>query len=327
MQIALNKNKQRIHIDESKKDIEYYCPVCEAKLIRKMGEINIHHFAHAHNQKCCDNWTHDMSEWHTNWQNRFPIESQEVVIKGNGAIHRADVKVEDIVIEFQHSPISTNEFNNRNQFYTSMGYKVIWVFDMQEKFTNKLIYQFSFQYGKLLKKFNWDRASKIFKDFEDDNIDVFFQETESENGNMKLWKIDNVNHDEKTFIAFGESVDLESFKNYIYKKDNNIDVQKEKVKVEKENERKRKFIEKQKENIKGRSIFELWDDNDIKKTMTIKNLHNGMLVNISCNPSIHWNKYGRVYGYAKFSNQKKFEFNSRIIRNAEFRVWELVSGY
>ena len=38
------------------------------------------------------------------------------------------------VIEFQHSPITAEEFNVRNQFYLTYGKKVIWIFDLSEEF-------------------------------------------------------------------------------------------------------------------------------------------------------------------------------------------------
>lgn len=44
------------------------------------------------------------------------------------------------VIEFQHSPISAEEFDERNKFYTSIGKKVVWIFDVQEKYeTGRLL--------------------------------------------------------------------------------------------------------------------------------------------------------------------------------------------
>lgn len=71
-----------------------------------------------------DDWKYDMSEWHRNWQNRFPESTREVVIEYKGESHRADILTGGYVIEFQHSPITSTEFERRNLFYTKAGYKV-----------------------------------------------------------------------------------------------------------------------------------------------------------------------------------------------------------
>lgn len=66
-------------------------------------------------------------------QEQFPIECREVVMKHNGEIHRADVFKDGVVVEFQHSPITPQEFRERNTFYNTLGYKVAWVFDVSDK--------------------------------------------------------------------------------------------------------------------------------------------------------------------------------------------------
>lgn len=44
------------------------------------------------------------------------------------------------MIEFQHSPISIEEIDERNKFYNAAGYSVAWVFDVQEQFDVESIY-------------------------------------------------------------------------------------------------------------------------------------------------------------------------------------------
>ena len=53
----------------------------------------------------------------------------------------ADVLINGYVIEFQHSPISRDEIKERNEFYTNCGYKVIWVFDANDKIKNTLCHR------------------------------------------------------------------------------------------------------------------------------------------------------------------------------------------
>lgn len=135
MQVALDKNGKRHYADKASKENEYFCPICKEAVILRQGEINVEHFAHkAHD--CRDTWSHDMSEWHYRMQSKFPKEQREVIVEHNGVIHRADVLCDDKVIEFQHSPISAKEIRERTEFYNSAGYKVAWVFDVDEYYSS-----------------------------------------------------------------------------------------------------------------------------------------------------------------------------------------------
>ena len=137
MEFALTSDHHRIHALDAEKGQEYYCPVCGNQVIPRQGEVNSWHFAHV--TSCVDDWKYDMSEWHRLWQSRFPESTREVVVEHNGESHRADILTGCFVIEFQHSPITSTEFDRRNQFYTKAGYKVVWVFDETEAFTNRSI--------------------------------------------------------------------------------------------------------------------------------------------------------------------------------------------
>lgn len=129
MLYAIGADNQRVYADDATKDSVYYCPICGAEVFLRMGEVYVHHFAHKA-CSCADSWNYDMSEWHKRMQARFPKEMREVVMEKGGVKHRADVLFSDVVIEFQHSHISTSEFNDRNEFYLSLGYRVAWVFDV-----------------------------------------------------------------------------------------------------------------------------------------------------------------------------------------------------
>lgn len=135
MYVAVNSEKERIHISNTKENERYFCPICGEEVVQRRGDTNADHFAHKNNSRCLerDGWHYDMSEWHYDWQKQFPVENQEVVFKLNGKVHRADVFIKNTVLEFQHSPISEAEFKDRNNFYKILGYKVIWVFDAIEK--------------------------------------------------------------------------------------------------------------------------------------------------------------------------------------------------
>jgi len=125
---ALNSYGEKIDIEDSIPNIEYYCPLCKSRLIRKMGEINIHHFAHVKNSNC-DPWYDAMSEWHRRWQSIFPKENQEVILSNEYSKHISDVCLKDTVIEFQHSSIPLKDLNERNEFYLSTRKHLVWVVD------------------------------------------------------------------------------------------------------------------------------------------------------------------------------------------------------
>ena len=134
MFIAVDEEKHKVSITEAEKGNSYYCPLCGEKLtLRKNCKKKAPHFAHKPGSDCTD-WG-DMSEWHLDWQESFPKEYREVVMEYNGEKHRADICIEKmkLVIEFQHSPISREEFHKRNCFYMGLGYQMVWVFDAVNK--------------------------------------------------------------------------------------------------------------------------------------------------------------------------------------------------
>ena len=114
---ALDSCGNRIYADEANKGEKYTCPICNLPVILRRGEINIDHFA----DECVDDWKYDMSEWHKKMQNYFPKEAQEVVVTHQGKKHRADVLIGDVVLEFQHSPITASEFEARNRFLEALA--------------------------------------------------------------------------------------------------------------------------------------------------------------------------------------------------------------
>ena len=138
MFIALDKDNNKISIEQADKNAQYFCPQCGAPLIIKaVDSLAVKaHFAHRKGSDC-DSFSHDMSDWHLDWQKKFPIENREVVIEKDGIKHRADVCINNTVIEFQHSPITAEEISQRNEFYLSCGYNMIWIFDANDQLKNE----------------------------------------------------------------------------------------------------------------------------------------------------------------------------------------------
>lgn len=163
MQFANNEKGERTYILEANEDSRYYCPFCEAPMIQRRGQINIPHFAHAKGCLCTDNWKYeDMSEWHASWQERYPLVNREVAVINELGRHRADILINNTVIEFQHSPMSAEEFQERNNFYTACGYKVIWLFDVRADYQADLTADDDKEKGE----YYWKHAPKTLSGFD-----------------------------------------------------------------------------------------------------------------------------------------------------------------
>ena len=134
---AVNENGKEVPIDNAQENEAYFCPICNGLLVikAKKSKSVAAHFAHK-SRADCDTFSHDMSDWHKEWQNRFPLKNREVPLPFDNPCHRTDVLACGYVIEFQHSPISLEEFDERNRFYTSLGKKVVWIFDVMEKYAD-----------------------------------------------------------------------------------------------------------------------------------------------------------------------------------------------
>jgi competence protein CoiA len=102
------------------------CQGCGSVMMPKCGERRVWHWAHRGEQHC-DRWWEPETEWHRNWENRFPADWQEVIHRAdNGEKHVADVKTaQGLVIEFQHSYLKPDERRAREAFYSPL----IWVVD------------------------------------------------------------------------------------------------------------------------------------------------------------------------------------------------------
>lgn len=189
MIVAIDKDFNRIHIEDAVAKQECYCPYCGEHLFQKKGEIRRHHFSHMPNTVCKDTWagSYDMSDWHYDWQNSVPKENQEVLLALGEIKHRADVLIGRTVTEFQRSNMSSRAFSDRNNFYFNLGYKVIWVFDFQEQYAAGRLRCDADQ-----KTFHWTKPRNTFNLYEilTGQVELFFQ-LNDENGGT-LVKVANV---------------------------------------------------------------------------------------------------------------------------------------
>ena len=202
MQFAVDKDDNRIWIEDTFSNQAYFCPYCGTELITKKGDIRRHHFAHRSLQACKDSWIrnskYDESSWHYDWQNEFPACNREIKLELGQVKHRADVIVDQTVIEFQHSLLSELDFNERNNFYFDLGYKVIWLFDLSDLYESKRI-SFINVNNRLIH--SWENPKKCFNafDVEAGTIDLFFQ---IDNSDKCIVRVTNVSdHGFERFIT------------------------------------------------------------------------------------------------------------------------------
>ena len=128
MFIALDENKNYILAERAEDGKVYSCPLCKQRvnLLKKNGAPIL--FVHEPGI-LCDGFTQDHSDWYKQWVSLFPSKYREVVLSDNGESHRADIVCYGTVVEFMHYPISREEFCKRNNFFTTSGFRVVWVFD------------------------------------------------------------------------------------------------------------------------------------------------------------------------------------------------------
>lgn len=109
---------------EADKGLVGICEYCGSVAKAYCGDQVIWHWKHQA-KAACDSWGENETEWHRNWKNYYPNEWHEVIHKDeNGERHRSDIKRPDgFFIEFQHSPISHDEIDSRNNFYKN----IVWV--------------------------------------------------------------------------------------------------------------------------------------------------------------------------------------------------------
>lgn len=110
------------------------CSFCNGKVVGHCGAIYIWHWQHK-KKELCDVWKEPETEWHREWKSQFPEDWQEVIITKGEKKHIADIFTDNnLVIEFQNSPISQETICIREKFYK----KMIWVINAYE-FSNNLI--------------------------------------------------------------------------------------------------------------------------------------------------------------------------------------------
>jgi competence protein CoiA len=102
-------------------DLAGSCPACGSRTIARCGTKVLWHWAH-YRLKHCDPWWENETPWHRAWKGRFPEDWRELVhFDPKGEKHVADVKTPSgRVLEFQNSPMTSDELLAREDFYGDM---------------------------------------------------------------------------------------------------------------------------------------------------------------------------------------------------------------
>ncbi len=169
MNLANNKYYKGLRKKASPKDTGF-CPICGEEVISKCGDIKIWHWAHKKGIEC-DSFGEPETKWHLEWKDNFPKECQEVKItkkeeskyfgKDEIKIHRADIQTkENLIIEFQNSPISSEKIQEREEFYGNM----VWILNGETLGKNVTFFIRKFKWAWQPK--SWDYAYKdIYLDY------------------------------------------------------------------------------------------------------------------------------------------------------------------
>lgn len=166
MKFAQAKDGTRVSADYALKGNEYCCPGCLAPLVLKQGQIYSWHFAHK-NDEVCEAFTENkMTQWHLWHQEEFPEEYREVRLEDpeTGRVYIADIKCGDLIVEFQHSPMDNETFEDRSAFYSSFG-RLVWVFDFRDKYDRQLIWWRRSRFNKDTGCFCWAYPNKMLGEY------------------------------------------------------------------------------------------------------------------------------------------------------------------
>ena len=176
MQFAINKENRRINIIDAIIGEQYYCPCCKSLLVQKKGSFLIWHFAHKYLDNCISYYD-NKGEWHRKMQELFPENNREIFESFSSYRHIYDVLTESgIIIEFQHSPISLEDFKKRTKDYVFRSLmnktpRPIWVFDYTER--DFSLSPQRYENSPRRRKLYWKRATDLFGeylDYKNDNM-------------------------------------------------------------------------------------------------------------------------------------------------------------
>ncbi len=187
---AINKVGNRVYAKNASRDEDYFCPVCKAPVKLRKGDVRAPHFAHGRDRLCTDGWNYETTVWRQKRLEQFPEKNREViVVNKDGEKHRADVLIADTVILFRSRLISEERFLEITNFFQSLGYRVIWIFDMSERFHKGSIKRLTSPKNLC----SWSRHAHIFRllnkcpSAKDRDFAIYFQLDKGDD--TKVWRV------------------------------------------------------------------------------------------------------------------------------------------
>jgi hypothetical protein len=115
---------------DAHRDDVFACPECDEAVMLKRGSIVVPHFAHYADIGCPLSQGESMRHLEMKLQIGALFENATYEVRF-GAERRADVLIENVVVECQASAISIEEVTERTRFYNSQDKGVLWVFDLE----------------------------------------------------------------------------------------------------------------------------------------------------------------------------------------------------
>jgi hypothetical protein len=246
MKFARTISGERVSADVAEKGNTFLCPCCNASLILKQGEFRDWHFAHTKDAECDGFTERKMTEWHIKRQEEFPDDCREVRLETDGVVHIADVMTGNVIIEFQHSPMNNEMFEERSRFYSKFG-TLVWVFDLREQWKGERINWNQREVGKDYGYFTWDYYSKMLGqyNFKDSSVLLFLELDDSGWGCLVNWNpcymkyFSGKRFCHADFMTFVESIKDERPKEYILPENNEISKQRAIANARQAEERRR----------------------------------------------------------------------------------------
>ncbi|MBD7894267.1 hypothetical protein H9564_00735 [Limosilactobacillus sp. Sa3CUN2] len=171
--LVAKSNDYFVNAFNASKREKYYCPKCGERLILKKGQCKVAHFAHCVNSQCPlqkgESYEHLLGKQQIfEWARRNDWHPElEVYI--SSLKQRADVLLnvhgQRVVIEFQCSPLSLVDLQERTRGYEKLGIKCYWFLGspyklkIHQRQTQKFIQLLNHQYGLIF----WSVKSAAIK--------------------------------------------------------------------------------------------------------------------------------------------------------------------
>ena len=201
------KNNKKIHINDYVNGVdECVCFGCNEPFVAIQ---NSKHMADHYKHKAKSNCNYQpMTKWHEDWQNLFAL--TEMIFDRR----RADVfiRTQDLVIEFQHSPIKAEETISRTNDYMKEVSNVVWLFDKIDKSENIFYSEWKYMDKKIIELYKNTKAH-IFLETDKEILKIVEVSVYDKTGKVKTyfkWQV----FTKQEFIIFCNNVNFISENKY-----------------------------------------------------------------------------------------------------------------